>query len=1136
MEYKKIVRSILSNRNLTVANQINQIKLNINAGEYKDALKLHPLFNRTLISNPFFTSTADIHLKEPFSFTRDFKKEFKWITNILENYYEEINSFLALKNNFENHLILDEFDKAKEVIKDVEYAFGISLWSIEANLIIEEKINGSESNWDLLTQYLNEINNSIYEFSINSSSKRIELKLSYESFLNQFQNDINSINADGIIEDFFVFKNFNIVNYEYKYSDLASVIYVSNIFCIVDQYLILVDVILYNISKSKQFDKLFLSFIKSAISKIPNDIRIINVYNIINDKKEIILLKNNDDVIECLNLYYSGNFQDALEKAKLGILEYPTEYEFYQVYCKSLINLNLSFTSFKSSETINNILLDTYNLLTFKKDDADSWNKQLKNSLVLMNTNFGKQIFGLLAEIESVNDRNYIIGFLSSSYNSQNNIYLNDQRSSIVENFNILSQNHSFKIQLYKNGLDIHFESNISNSNLQSVVIEAIRNYKLENNEKVISILNHQIDLDNNSYYYERKIHLLFYSFLNLKSLKESLELFGKIFFDNSIITRKINHLELYNEINACHIKNKFVNLIEYPILYSLILKEYDLYEAYDDFMCTYDIFSIEDLDINSFIETHSLEKTIYFLNNVVTIDTLKYSTEYLSINDVEEDRIKILNTLIFIDPTNKINYESEINEIYRINSVRKVLKEVDQGRLYIDVTSLKEVQSKKFKDDFKRFKEIETLSSTKALLGFNTSNTRNWEKALTEKNEIDEKYNSADYLAFKNIYLESRENFLFSKEYGLDSCLSTRIRHGALKNHIRSVFEKLDLVTSKLKDKYRENEKWANQLATVPETNNNVQLLLKQFSKEIDDYTTYIVENLIQIQTEKTVDKEYGIFKYFTNDSTLFNYYTQNKLSFDSTESIIDMLLTNLVNHTLMELQEEIDKVFSNTIPDKFEKIINTTIEQLRELNLPVDCQLIPNLIKSSTEIQNELDEISNWFYLNTTSSSTLLSIETVIDASIELTNKINPNHKISPIIDLKCEPFGVYSSLIFVFNILFNNIIQHSKLTSDKVNIKIKIDSLEDKFFTITFLNSINEKIDYTDNKIKLQKIKDNWNNHDNIDRSNKEGESGFDKIKRILIYETFSKTDRFEFEIEKDQISIQLFFPFLKYNKNE
>lgn len=1131
MEYKKIVRSILSNRRLTVANQINQIKLNINPGEYKDALKLHPFFNRILISKPFFTSTADIHLKEPFSFTKDFKKEFKWITNILESYYEEINLFLELKNKFENHLILDEFDKAIKIIKEVEYAFGISLWSIEATLIIEEKVRGSESNWNLLTQYLNEINNSIYEFSINSSSKRIELKLSYESFLNQFQNDINSINADGIIEDFFVFKNFNIVNYEYKYSDLSSVIYVSNIFSVIDQYLILIDVILYNISKSQQYDKLFLSFVKRAISKIPNDVRLTNVYNIINDKKEIILSKNNDDVIECLNLYYSGNFENALEKAKLGILEHPTEYEFYQLYCKSLINLNLSFKSFESGETIYTILLNTYNLLTFKKDDADSWNKQLKTSLILMNTNFGKQIFGLLAEIEGVDDGNFIIGFLSSSYNSQNNIYLNNKRSSIVENFNTLTQNHSFKIQLYKNGLDTHFEGNISNSPLQSLVTEAIRNFKLENYDKVISILIPQIDLNNNSYYYERKIHLLFYSFLNLKLLKESLELFGSIFFDESIITRKINHFELYNEINNSLIKDNFVSLIEYPILYSLIIKEYDLYEAYDDFMCSYDIFSIEDLEIDSFIETHSLEKTIYFLNNVTTIDTLKYSTEYQSINDVEEDRIKILNILISIDSIKKINYESEINEIYRINSVRKVLKEVDEGRLYIDVTSLKEVQNKKFKDDFKRFKEIETSSSSKTLLGFNTSNTRNWEKALTEKNEIDEKYNSADYLAFKSIYLESRENFLFSKEYGLDSCLSTRIRHGALKNHIRSVFEKLDLVTSKLKEKYRENDKWANQLISVPETNICVQKLLKQFSKEIDDYTTFIVERLIQIETEKSVENKNGLFQYYTNDELLYVFYLEHKKYFDSIESTIDIILNNLVNYTLINLQKTIINAFTKEIPAQFHKIIERTVSELRNLNLPNDCDLITNFSKSNTEIQNELEYLSEWFYLNTTSSTSLLSIETIINASLNLTNRINPLYNLEPKINVE-NIFAGYSNLIFVFNIMFKNVIEHSKLDSNKVNLEIdsSIDEING-YALLKFSHNLNSTFDYSTNKDKLEAIKQNWNNHEDIDRSNKEGESGYDKIKRILLYEALAKTDKFDYSISKKLISITLFFPYKK-----
>jgi hypothetical protein len=55
--------------------------------------------------------------------------------------------------------------------------------------------------------------------------------------------------------------------------------------------------------------------------------------------------------------------------------------------------------------------------------------------------------------------------------------------------------------------------------------------------------------------------------------------------FDKSIITRKLNHIELYNQIKTSYSKNNFISLIEYPILFSLIVKEYDLYEAYDDFM-----------------------------------------------------------------------------------------------------------------------------------------------------------------------------------------------------------------------------------------------------------------------------------------------------------------------------------------------------------------------------------------------------------------------------------------------------------------------------------------------------------------------------------------------------------------------
>lgn len=1131
MDYKKTIRSILSNRKLTIANQINQIKIHVNAGEYKEALKSHPIFNKTLNKNPFFKSLNDIYLKEPYSFTENFKKEYRWITNNLENYFEEINSFLNLKNKFEEHIILDDFENANLVLIDIENLFGISLWSIEANLIIEEKLNGSESNWNKLSYYLKEIKNSIYEFTINSSSKRIESKLSYESYLNQFQNEIDTINADGLIEDFFVFKNFNLANYEYRHKNLESVLYVSNIFSIIDQYLILIDVILYNIAISNDNDKMFFPFINLAKDNIFNDCRIQNIFNVINEKNQLLMFKKNNEIFNCLNLYYSGNFNQALETSKQGIQSYPLEYEYYEIYCKSLINLKSDFVPIKLSITTDSLLNETYNLLTFRKHKEDSWKKMLKTSLLLMNSNFGKQIFGLLTEIEGKNLKNHIIGFLSSSFNSQKNLMLTVNRTTISDNFKELLSNHSFKIQHFKQGNYVQFENAISSSEIQETMINAIRSFQIGNYGDVIKILNNRVDLNNLSYYFERKVSLLYYSFLNLKLLKDALILFGDTFFDNSIITRKLNHIELYDAIKITYKKDDFVNLIEYPILFSLIIKEYDLYEAYDDFMCFSDIFSIKEFDINNFLEKYSLEKVIYYLNNVVTIDTLKYSTEYNSISDVEEDRVNILHILISIDSSNKLAYEKEINEIYRINSIRKVLKEVDEGRLYIDVSSLKEVQNKKFKDEFIRFKEIETSSSFQNLIGFNTSNTKNWEKALTEKNEINEKYNSADYLAFKSIYLESRENFLFSKEYGLDSCLSTRIRHGALKNHIRSVFEKLDLVTSKLNDKYRDNEKWKSQLVSNPEINYNVQSQLKQFSKEIDEYSSFIVENLIQIETEKSTETKNGLFKYYTNDELLYSFYLEHKIYFDSIESTIEIILNNLVNYTLINLQKTIVDAFSKEIPTQFHLIIEKTVSQLRNLNLPSDCDLITNFSKSNTEIQNELEYLSEWFYLNTTSSSSLLSIETIINASLNLTNRINPLYNLEPKINIT-DIFAGYSNLIFVFNIMLKNVIEHSRLNADKINLEIgsSIDEINN-LVLIKFSHNLNSNFDYSTNKIKLEAIKNNWNNHKDIDRSNKEGESGYDKIKRILLYEALAKTDRFEYSISKKSVSITLFFPYKK-----
>ncbi len=262
MDYKKTLRAIHSNRKHTIPQQIYVVKQTLSAGEYKDALKLYPVYYKHIHKSPIFETLSDVYIKETFFFTRDFKKEFKWLCNIIEEHLPKINLFIDFKNKYESSFIQGDYINAKSFLNDIESQFGVSLWTIEANLLIEEHQNSSEANWNKLSTYLKEIKNSIYEFLISTISKRIEVKLSYENFLSQFQNDLDNTNANGFLKDFFVFKSIPCADYEYEFKNLESVLYVSNILSIIDQYQILIDVINYNIARTSDYDKLFFSFVK----------------------------------------------------------------------------------------------------------------------------------------------------------------------------------------------------------------------------------------------------------------------------------------------------------------------------------------------------------------------------------------------------------------------------------------------------------------------------------------------------------------------------------------------------------------------------------------------------------------------------------------------------------------------------------------------------------------------------------------------------------------------------------------------------------------------------------------------------------------------------------------------------------
>lgn len=1128
MKYKDLLKSLKTDKRLLDKSKIAIIKDKLDAKDYRLALESYPLLYGVLRRNAFFEDVSKIVIKTPYFFTNSIEKEIEWVMIQLLPYLKKIDSFLTRKNRFEDLLILGNYSECEKILEETKREFGVNLWYFESKLLLLTYSEGNEANWSLLSDLLKEIKNPFYEFNINSSSKRFEKKFSFESYFNQFQNDINGINADAVIKDYFVFKNFGIAKYDYEFTNLEGVLFLSNIFSIIDLYLIFIDIIIFNFCNKSDYSKEQINEIVSKLIKeINHDIRLVNLNNILNCNPKIENV--NTSLIESLNLYYEGNYNESISVILKGLSDNPCEFEFYVLYAKCLIALESEFKPTQISVTIDEIIESLYGIFLFDENSNKHHDNLLKFALSFLSFPISRQLFSLLTEVDGHKNNSYYLGVFYSQFFSPNFLYfINDYN--LNNNFEFLNNNVSYKVGLTKMGIEDN--SSLLKGNVKNLTI-AEYNFSKKDYQKVIDLNEQSFNFSN--YYKEKYISFLYISYIQLKNYEEAIQTYINYFFDEKLYFKKLDYYALLNLLKDGDLLLDYSDSLDFVIFSSLSLKEFDLYEVLDEFLSSIDIFTVREINFELLIDKYGVQKTIFFMKNILIVDVIKYF-DYSSISNVEDDRVMILQKLSEIDNENKSEYESQISNIYRTHSVRKVLKDVDEGRLYIDVENLQKHQVKKLNDEFTRFKEIEKFSESNILIGFNSSNKRDWENAIKERIDYNAQYNSADYLAFKNIYLESRDSFLYSKEYGLESCLSTRIRHGALKNHIRSVFEKLDLITVKSNEKYLDNEKVEVQLYANPDLNKEVQVLLKNFSREVDNINLSIINNYMQIQTERSKDNQYGLFSYVTNDEILFDFYTKFKTFFDSTESIVSIILENFVSFTLIEISKSIIEFFTEFVLGEFEKLIDELILELKNLNLPTECELLNNLNKSKTEIQKEIDYIADWFFLSTDSSSTLLDVETILHASIELTNKINPLFLLNPKISIENNVMG-YSNFIFIFNILFNNVIENSKVDVSELKLEVNVYKSEDKKYTIVkFTNNLNPKVNYDENIRKLQEVKDNWNDHSRIERSNKESGSGFDKIKRILIYEARAKTDLFDFEMKNNNMSILLYLPYSERVANE
>ncbi|SMO94764.1 hypothetical protein [Fodinibius sediminis] len=147
-----------------------------------------------------------------------------------------------------------------------------------------------------------------------------------------------------------------------------------------------------------------------------------------------------------------------------------------------------------------------------------------------------------------------------------------------------------------------------------------------------------------------------------------------------------------------------------------------------------------------------------------------------------------------------------------------------------------------------------------------------------------------------------------------------------------------------------------------------------------------------------------------------------------------------------------------------------------------------------------------------------------TTLRTGVEITNSIFPNRQIKPeYCKVDNIPIIGATHVIYITRILLDNIIKHSGVQSNLIDVEISAKIIDKELLRLSFTNKLSNDIDFQQLEDTLAQVKEKWRDKSNFEKTNIEGGSGFDKIRRILAFDLKGKNYGFSYIINENKLTI-------------
>lgn len=511
---------------------------------------------------------------------------------------EVISEFIRMKKMYENHIYREEYEAAVKTLDLIDEKICVSLWSCSQRFVLEEQLNGLEGNKQLLDEYLNIANNKpVISAVLDFMSNLAEKNTSYYNFQDKIKKLLKVLDTQKLLCKFFNYK-FNL-DYEFNYCDIASVLQIELQFSIIDLYESYVYIFLYD-SVNK---RIYYDLIQNTASKIWDN-RLLNTMVLVDYQTGMIQMDRNSNYYDIFEYYTKGNYEETINR----IIDYHNfndiDFQLVIMYIKAHIYLNRVI---KSSSILINAIYNIYSLNEQYNESVSILNSFLKQYAFV---DWGKKIRTFINRKTryDVNNKSLLVSFLYDNILSPNfsKCLLNsDSQHRFIQDMEKMCQVTSNLFECYIYGKEI-VDKNIDDRRrtIYNIIINNIESTDIL--EKLI-----KNTLEENAYYSEKLIRLLFVNYLSHNNVSKYVSLCVKGYIKNHNYIKRLPIEESIRVLESSP-TTEFYTLMEYPI-FIFISNPHSANEvryAYENFLEANEIENVLDL-----LKTKTFNKQYLFFS-----------------------------------------------------------------------------------------------------------------------------------------------------------------------------------------------------------------------------------------------------------------------------------------------------------------------------------------------------------------------------------------------------------------------------------------------------------------------------------------------------------------------------------------